>query len=67
MNKEMETMRNKIVIGMLALLIGIYFWIKKRKQNNLDYYFEEYDSYENSTRKKFNSLLLVVCLFQLGM
>lgn len=67
MNTEMDTKKKRIIIAILALLVGLYLVIRKRKQNDLYYGCEEYDSYGNPIRKSSNFLLLVVCLFQLGM
>ncbi|WP_242220347.1 hypothetical protein [Bacillus cereus group sp. BfR-BA-01380] len=67
MNTEMETKKKRVIIAILALFVGLYLVIRKRKQNDLYYGCEEYDSYGKSTRKSFNFLLLVVVLFRLGM
>ncbi|MDZ5606126.1 hypothetical protein U2I54_03120 [Bacillus pseudomycoides] len=67
MNTEVETKKEKVVIAILAFLTAVYLMMRNRKQNDLYYGDEEYDSYGNSTRKISSFLLLVVCLFQLGM
>ncbi|MBY0597775.1 hypothetical protein [Bacillus bingmayongensis] len=61
MNTELETKKKKVVIAIFAFLAAVYLTMQKRKQNDLYYGDEEYDSYRNPTRKN------VVCLFQLGM
>ncbi|MGH1143395.1 hypothetical protein [Bacillus pseudomycoides] len=67
MNTEVEIKKKKVVIAILAFLIAFYLVVRQRKQNDLYYGDEEYDGYGNSTRKNYIFLLLVVCLFQLGM
>ncbi|WP_459500528.1 hypothetical protein [Bacillus sp. C1] len=63
-----EGKKKKIVIAIVAFLAAVYLCMRKSKQDGLYYGDEDYDtSYGNSTRKNFNFLLLVVCLFQLGM
>ncbi|MEH7459339.1 hypothetical protein V7183_19620 [Bacillus sp. JJ1127] len=41
MNTEMETKKKRIIIAILALLVGLYLAIRKRKQNDLYYGYEE--------------------------
>ncbi|MBO1581592.1 hypothetical protein [Bacillus sp. XF8] len=67
MNTELETKKKKVVIAIFAFLAAVYLMMRKRKQNDLYYGDEEYDSCGNPTRKNYTFLLLVVCLFQLGM
>ncbi|PED07213.1 hypothetical protein [Bacillus pseudomycoides] len=67
MNTEVETKKKKAVIAILAFLTALYLVVRQKKQNDLYYGDEEYDGYGNSTRKNYTFLLLVVCLFQLGM
>ncbi|MDP7981484.1 hypothetical protein [Bacillus multifaciens] len=66
MNTEVETMKKKIVIAIVSFLVTTYLVIRRRK-SNLYYDYEKYDSYGNPIRNNSNFLLLVVCLFQLGM
>ncbi|MFJ8527490.1 hypothetical protein [Bacillus sp. NPDC094106] len=66
MNTEVETTKKRIVIAIVAFFVTIYLVIRRREHNLYDGY-EKYDSYGNPIRKSSNFLLLVVCLFQLGM
>lgn len=66
MNTEVETTKKRIVIAIVAIFVTIYLVIRRREHNLYDGY-EEYDSYGNPIQKSSNFLLLVVCLFQLGM